>query len=322
MAEHGGNLDKAISRFGGTRADWIDLSTGINPHAYPVPQIPEQHWQDLPDKNMSEALISAAQKAYQTDMPILPMAGAQQAIQNYPILQSQGTARLLHPTYNEHGLQLRRTGWIVEEKQTLIELAGSDLAVIVNPNNPDGQKFAPADLMALSQQVGLLIVDESFVDVHPTLSLCPHVTEAHSNILILRSFGKFYGLAGLRLGFAIGASHLLETLAVQQGSWAVSGPALSIGCTALADTGWADETRKQLAADVHRLDSLALQAGWRVYGGCDLFRLYEMDDAQHWQDILAEHQIWSRCFCYAPNWLRLGLPPIHGWSRLETALKS
>jgi len=321
MAEHGGNLDNAINAYGGARSDWIDLSTGINPHAYPIPAIAQQCWTDLPDEAAVLKLIDVAGKCYHTNLPILPMAGAQQAIQTYPAMMSKGRAGILSPTYNEHAIQLKRHGWDVFAATSIEALCGYDLAVIVNPNNPDGQEFTQSDLLALAKQVGLLVVDESFVDSNPQLSLCPHVTDADDNILILRSFGKFYGLAGLRLGFAIGAEALLDRLAAQQGSWAVSGPALAIGAQALADTIWANTMRDQLSTDAIRLDNLAINADWHVKGGTSLFRLFEVEDAASWQEMLARHHIWSRRFSYAPNWIRLGLPPTGGWSRLEKALK-
>ena len=320
MAEHGGDLDRAISHYGGARHEWIDLSTGINPHAYPLSDIDKRHWTDLPDANTVNNLISAAQDAYHTKASILPMAGAQQAINAYPSIRRRGKARILGPTYNEHNLQLSAKGWDVSQNSRLDELAGADLAVIVNPNNPDGQSFTPDKLAALAQKTGLLIIDESFVDVHPELSLCPHITEAHDNILVLRSFGKFYGLAGMRLGFAIGTNHLLEPLKAHQGSWAVSGPALAIGAAALRDKNWAQEMRARLAKDAERLDSLAIQAGWDLKGGCSLFRLYDVGDATTWQDRLATRHIWSRRFSYATRWLRLGLPSDEGWERLSDAL--
>ena len=319
MVEHGGNLDAAIAQFGGERTSWIDLSTGINPHAYPVSDIPHRHWADLPDASALNDLISAARTTYNTQLPILPMAGAQQAINAYPVLKSSGDARILSPTYNEHGLQLAKKGWQVTEVSKINALCGADLAVIVNPNNPDGQCFASEDILAVAQTVGLLIVDESFVDAHPDLSICHHVNEKNDNVLILRSFGKFYGLAGLRLGFAIGAEPLLQPLASHQGSWAVSGPALYIGASALNDVKWAEDMRLRLQIDAQKLDKLAAQAGWILRGGCSLFRLYEMDNADQEQQKLANHHIWSRRFSYAPRWIRLGLPPADKWTQLENA---
>ena len=164
------------------------------------------------------------------------------------------------------------------------------------------------------------MIDESFCDPLPDLSVCPHLTAAHDNVLVLRSFGKFYGLAGARLGFAIGEQAVLDKMADRMGSWAVSGPSLAIGKAALGDQNWATRMREQLAHDAHRLDQIASLAGWQTIGGTSLFRLYQMTDARHWQEHLARQRIWDRSFSYNDEWLRLGLPPASGWDRLQQAI--
>ena len=323
--EHGGDLDRAISRFGGKRADWLDLSTGINPHAYPLPPLDNSLWTDLPDKNLQQDVEAAAAAAYQTTRPCLALAGAQQAIQLYPALFAKHfnsrRARLLYPSYNEHERQLLRQNWQVERICSTERLAGADLAVVVNPNNPDGRYSRPEQLLYLAERVGVLVIDESFCDPLPNLSVCPHLTAQHDNILVLRSFGKFYGLAGLRLGFMVGAQSHLDDLADMMGSWAVSGPALAVGCSALTDRIWATQMTTQLATESVQLDQLATAAGWQIVGGTSLYRLYQMSDAAASQDHLARHQIWVRTFSYNANWLRLGLPSQTGWTRLEQALR-
>ena len=323
--EHGGDLDRAISRFGGKRADWLDLSTGINPHAYPLPPIDNSLWTDLPDKGLQQDVEAAAAAAYHTTRPCLALAGAQQAIQLYPELFARyitgRRARVLHPSYNEHERQLLRQNWQVERVCSTDQLAGADLAVVVNPNNPDGCHSRPEQLFSLAEQVGVLVIDESFCDPLPHLSVCPHLTAQHDNILVLRSFGKFYGLAGLRLGFAVGAQYHLDDLAEIMGSWAVSGPALAVGRAALTDRIWITQMTTQLATESDQLDQLATAAGWQIVGGTSLYRLYQMSDAAAWQDHLARHQIWVRAFSYNASWLRLGLPPQTGWARLEQALR-
>ena len=323
--EHGGVLDRAISRFGGQRADWLDLSTGINPHAYPLPPIDNSLWTDLPDKGLQQDVEAAAAAAYHTTRPCLALAGAQQAIQLYPALFARyitsRRARLLHPSYSEHEGQLLRQNWQVERVRSIKQLAGAGLAVVVNPNNPDGRYSRPEQLFSLAEQVGVLVIDESFCDPLPRLSVCPHLTAQHDNILVLRSFGKFYGLAGLRLGFAVGAQSHLSDLSEMMGSWAVSGPALAVGRAALTDRIWITQMTTKLATESDQLDQLATAAGWQIVGGTSLYRLYQMSDAAAWQDHLARHQIWVRAFSYNANWLRLGLPPQTGWARLEQALR-
>ncbi len=319
--DHGGNLDAAIHRYGGARADWLDLSTGINPVAYPVGQVSADAWQALPRASDMQTLCAAAARAYRTSAPIAAFAGAQGAIQAIPHLAAPGAAHILTPTYNEHAGALRDAGWDVREHGDLQGLAGADLAVVVNPNNPDGRAHDPAFLMELSSEVGLLVVDESFADPEPDLSLAPSL-RASDNVVILRSFGKFYGLAGMRLGFAIGSASRIARLRALAGPWPVSGPAMEIARAAFADSHWQMQTVARLGRDAVRLDALAAVAGWRLVGGTPLFRTYATPDARAAQERLAEARIWTRIFPYDATWMRLGLPgDATGWQRLEAALR-
>lgn len=319
MREHGGNLDLAQQRFGGRAEDWIDLSTGINRLPYPVGEIDAHHWQALPSRSEIEALHQAARDAYGTGAPIVAMAGAQAAIQMLPQLAPRGRARILAPTYNEYAAVLSAAGWEVGEVRALDALAGANLGIVVNPNNPDGCRYSPKDLLALLPRVRHLVIDESFVDAVPELSLASEA--GRPGLLILRSFGKFYGLAGLRLGFAIGHAADIGKLAAASGPWPVSGAAIAIGCRALRDDAWAKATSARLARDCVRLDDMAQALGWRFVGGAPLFRLYETPDALAAQEKLARGQIWSRVFAQNPTWLRLGLPGVEAeWSRLAEVL--
>jgi cobalamin biosynthesis protein CobC len=320
MLEHGGNLDLALQRFGGRLGDWIDLSTGINRQPYPVPELAPRHWSALPSRSDIEQLHEAARQAYGTRAPIVAVAGAQAAIQLLPRLSPRGRAKILAPSYNEYASVLRIGGWDVAEVADLKSLAPSDLAVVANPNNPDGRRHDPADLLALLARVSRLVVDESFADAAPDLSLAADA--ARAGLLILRSFGKFYGLAGLRLGFVLGSMADVAALAALAGPWPVSGAAIEIGRRALLDRDWAAETSARLVRDASRLDAIVAQSqGWTLVGGTPLFRLYETGDAGAAQARLAAARIWSRIFNERPGWLRLGLPGAETeWARLTAAL--
>ncbi len=319
MREHGGNLDLAQQRFGGRAGDWIDLSTGINRRPYPVGDIAPHHWTALPSRSETESLLWAARQAYATSAPIAAVAGAQGAIQLLPRLAPRGRARILAPTYNEYAAVLSAAGWDVAEVSSLDALVGADLAVVVNPNNPDGRHHDKAELLALLPRVGRLVLDESFADAVPDVSLAAEAGQ--SNLLILRSFGKFYGLAGLRLGFAIGGEQDIAALAAMSGPWPVSGAAIAIGRRALRDENWAKATAARLIQDSLRLDAIAQSRGWILIGGTPLFRLYETGDALAAQEQLARNLIWSRIFIKQPGWLRLGLPGDEAeWARLSAAL--
>ena len=315
MRDHGGNLDAARAAYGGT--DWIDLSTGINRVPWPVPEIPARAWADLPTRADFLRLEAAARTAWGVSGQVVPLAGASQAIQLIPQLSAPGKARVLTPTYNEHAAALRAAGWQVDEVGAPEALAGADLAVVVNPNNPDGRHLTPQVLLSLLRRVGQLVVDESFADPVPKLSLAG---QSHQpGLWVLRSFGKFYGLAGLRLGFALAAPAQAEALRALAGPWPVSGPAIEIGARALADLDWQRATAARLVADAARLDALA---PWRLQGGTELFRLYQSPDAKAAQAQLAAHRIWSRIFPWSPGLIRLGLPAPGEWPRVAEAMRS
>jgi len=306
--DHGGGLDAAIATYGGTRAGWLDLSTGINPVAYPVRAIPEEAWTALPDSAAFEALKNEARRFWNVpeSASILPAAGASALIARIPTLAKTGTVAIQGPTYNEHAASFAALGWTVAP-------VGLDAQVVVHPNNPDGRVWQAADITA-----PLAIIDESFCDVMPDASLINLATQPGR--IVLKSFGKFWGLAGARLGFAIGDPALIAKLAEALGPWQVSGPALAIGSVALANTDWADATRARLTTDSARLDALMVGRGAKVVGGTSLFRLYEVDDAARWQDHLAHGHVWSRIFPYSKKWLRLGLPAPDRWGQLEATL--
>lgn len=313
--DHGGNLNEARAIYG--EGTWVDLSTGINRRPYPVPPLSPASWTALPTADALHRLIEVAANAYGAKpASVLPLAGAQAAIQLYPLLRTPGLARVLTPTYNEHAAALKSHGWTVQEVSDLDALSGAKIAVVVNPNNPDGQHYAPEALREIAKTVGLLVVDESFADPHPDLS---SASEASDDMLILRSFGKFYGLAGVRLGFALAGADTLATLREMSGPWSVSGPALEIGAAALSDANWAQQTTARLVDDAARMDALAQRKGWTLIGGTALFRTYATPDATQAQHHLATHHIWSRKFPYSPTWLRLGLPDGAEWAQVEAA---
>lgn len=301
--DHGGGIDAAAARHGGTRADWLDLSTGINPRPYPLPLLPADAWTALPDAAAFAALEAAARRFWRVPdgAAVLAAPGASALIARIPALAPAGRVAIPAPTYNEHARAFRAAGWTVADD-------GNDATVVVHPNNPDGRLHPLPD-------TPLSVIDESFCDISPEASHITHATRPGT--LVLKSFGKFWGLAGLRLGFLIGDPALVARMETMIGPWAVSGPALAIGTAALSDAGWADATRARLTADAARLDALT---GWTLAGGTPLFRLYDVGDAAAMQDRLARHHIWTRIFPWSDRLIRLGLPDGAGWDRLERAL--
>lgn len=306
--DHGGGVDAAIALYGGERADWLDLSTGINPQPYPLPEIPAQSWNNLPDHAAAAALEQAARSFWRIPdgCGVLAAPGASALIARLPGLTPPGVVDIPAPTYNEHAAAFSAHGWRQGQD-------GAQAKVIVHPNNPTGHWYSPADLSA-----PFMVIDESFADVDPARSMVAFADQPGR--IVLKSFGKFWGLAGLRLGFAIGPTDLIERLAQMLGPWPVSGPAQVIATAALRDSDWAQATRDRLQRDTDRLDTLMLSAGASLEGGTTLFRLYRVNDAAAWQDRFARHHVWSRIFPYSNTLFRLGLPGPDRWQQLEAAL--
>jgi cobalamin biosynthesis protein CobC len=309
----------AMARYGGGRQDWIDLSTGINPWSFPMRDLDLASWVRLPQHDRLEALLSAARTAYGAgeDAAIVAAPGTQALIQALPTLLSPRRVAVVGPTYGEYAPAWRAAGHDVEEVSA--PTRDTDVLVACSPNNPDGRLLE----RSLAEQAGddlLLVVDEAFGDVAPGASIAGEA--GRPGLLVLRSFGKFFGLAGLRLGFALGERALIERLAARLGPWAVSGPAIEVGIAALRDRGWQEATRNRLRVAALQLDNVLAERGLRVIGGTDLFRLAKTaGPARDLHAHLARCHIWTRPFANRPRWLRFGLPgPEEDWRRLERAL--
>lgn len=316
--DHGGGLDAAAAEFGGDLETWLDLSTGINPNAYPVGTLSQDVWGRLPDARAMEALLEAARTFWSVPdgVEIIAAAGASPLIARMPDLAAFSGAYIPMPTYNEHAAAFAARGRLNDPTNPK-----NPVHVYVHPNNPDGRMW-PGSVIGGRP---MTVIDESFCDTVPDHS---HIKRsAEEGVIVLKSFGKFWGLAGVRLGFAMARPETFTrspslTLQDLMGPWSVSGPALEIGARALRDHDWAEATRIRLGHDAARLDDLMLTAGAEIVGGTTLFRTYSWaEGAEVWQRRLAEHRIWSRIFPYSANWMRLGLPATEAdWARLGAAL--
>jgi cobalamin biosynthetic protein CobC len=323
---HGGDLGAARKLFPNAPEPFLDLSTGINPNPYPVGHLPSDAFTRLPQPEALSRLTEIAAEAYGAPSPAHVVAGpgSQILVAQTAFLLTRGRASVLAPTYFEHGRAAELAGHNVVEAADIGELAEARIAIVVNPNNPDGRIVAKDVLLALSDRLrrrgGLLLVDEAFMEVGPAeASLCEYVEQG--NILVLRSFGKFYGLAGLRLSFAVAPPEIATRIAAALGPWPVSGAALAIGAQALADVAWREKTRATLAEAALRLDAYLVRAGLEVIGGTSLFRLAQTPHAETLFRRLGEQGVLVRRFEREPNWLRFGLPGGESdWQRLETAL--
>ena len=323
---HGGDIEAVRRRFPQAPEPWIDLSTGINPHAYPFALPSAEAWQRLPQASADAAARLAAAKRYAAadHETIVAAPGSQALIQIVPRLIEAADVAVIGPTYAEHAAAWARCGHRVRTVPSLADIGDARVAVIVNPDNPTGRIVAADDLRhladSLAQRRGLLVVDEAFADfAAPGVSIVPRLPPA---TVVLRSFGKAYGLAGVRLGFAVTHAEYARRLCRELGPWAVSGPALNIGAAALRDPHWIEATRERLTQDCRRIDALLAARGFAAVGGTDLFRLVAHAHAGEIADALAAAGIHVRRFTEHVEWLRFGLPGSPAaWQRLEASLQ-
>lgn len=318
---HGGRLGEAAALFPQAPLPWIDLSTGINPHGWAGPRADFAALQRLPDTTETAALEAAAAASFGVADPAMVAAipGAESGLRLLPRLTGAPSVAILSPTYGGHAEAWHAAGRDVRTATTLAALPDTAALVIVNPNNPDGKAIPATSITQLVTPTRLLIVDESFVEIAPQSSVA---ASASDRLIVLRSFGKFFGLAGVRLGFIIAGPGIIAQLRAAFGDWPVSAEAIAAGTAAYADPGWAQATRARLQQDSERLDRLLENAGLEILGGTCLFRLCTSPQAGNWFEHLARNGLLVRPFSQQLNWLRFGLPGTDSaWSRLQAALQ-
>jgi cobalamin biosynthetic protein CobC len=323
---HGGNLREAARRYGIALADWLDLSTGINPRAYPVPPVPMDAWRRLPED--ADGLAELAARHYGAP-GALPVAGSQAAIRALPGVLKRGIAAVAPLTYGEYGPAFERAG----HRIVGLDVASADLkddidhVIVANPNNPTTERIGRKVLLRWHEQLaargGTLIVDEAFADAYgdAAKSLAPE--SGREGLVVLRSVGKFYGLAGIRAGFVLAAAPLRDALSEALGAWTVSGPARHAVQAAFNDLSWQADTRATLARDSARLAALIRKRGFDPYA-TPLFVWFETDKATALQHALATRGIWTRLFEHAtlPS-LRIGLTRSEEeWARFDEAFNA
>lgn len=323
--EHGGRIDAASALFPFAPRPWIDLSTGISPWAYPHASLPHSAFARLPEADRVAELEQAGAKAFGVESPdrVVAVPGTDLALRLLePVFHGRRIA-VVRPGYSGHLLAWKRSPVTEVASESLEAAADSnDVIVLANPNNPDGRIISLDRLRAIAQRLasrgGVLVIDEAYADITPQNSLC---AEASDGILIFRSFGKFFGLAGVRLGFVITSNHALSFRQLV-GDWPVCGPAVDIGIAAYRDSHWQSAQRQRLLRAGTDLDALLLEAGFELMGGTPLYRLVRCTDADALFRRLATCGILVRPFNDDSRWVRIGLPADDDqWTRLRAALQ-
>lgn len=312
LPRHGGSVALAEKVFGVPTQGWLDLSTGINPDAFSFPEVSNELWQKLPDTTLTDACIDTAAKYFGCNSRdcIVPGPGTQALIQWLPWLRPPSTTAIIGPTYTGHASAWQVAGHEVTEINDLPNWGDFATVIVTNPNNPDGRQFKAEDLASLSERQahggGLLVVDESFIDASPTNSVSR--IAGKQGLIVLRSFGKFFGLAGLRLGFALADAETAEMLRNVIGPWPVSGPALEIGKQAMADLSWQQNMRISLKKRSKKMGELLDRYNFESLGGTSLFLLGGHPDAYSLYSHLAKNGVLTRAFEGQPDRLRFGIP--------------
>ncbi|WP_336968510.1 threonine-phosphate decarboxylase [Sphingobium aromaticiconvertens] len=318
---HGGRLSKAKAHFGNVGAQWLDLSTGINPHAWPGVSNLSIDWRSLPDVKALEALEAAAAHHFGVDPAhICAVPGTEVGLRMLGDCLP-GPAAHVVPSYRTHGEMVMGSRPIAITD--VVTIAGSTL-ILANPNNPDGRVLTASELAGTLQHIsataGWLVIDEAFADATPDISLASQISDDRP-LVIFRSFGKFFGLAGVRLGFVLGPRTLIARFRAKLGSWPLSSAAIAIGAAAYRDERWIEDMRTRLPIDAKALSDMLLRHSLKVIGECPLFGLIEVDDAATVFERLARRAILTRPFDHNPSWLRIGLPDSEeALARLDDAL--
>ena len=335
--QHGGQLNVYAQHYGISQALWLDLSTGINPGGYFKSDVPDNVLRDLPHDD--DGLQQAASDYYGSDA-LLMVPGSSWAIQNLPqvlLKHRPSINKVLLPQlgYSEHQQAWLASGVMAEfysGTPSAAQLKTCDVCVLINPNNPSTHLLSKDTVLNIAQQLqqhsAWLIVDEAFLDTRP----CNSVTgENEENTIVLRSLGKFFGLAGLRVGSVIACDSILTHLNSLLPPWALSHPARFIAKHALQDTVWIQQTRLRLQQQANKLAELCEQ----VLGGQggDAWRILQTDffvtvlceskkmtlECHH---QLCEQGIYTRLLDHQCG-IRIGLPSDRSqdWQRLEQGLK-
>lgn len=320
---HGGCLNRAVKDFAIARENWLDLSTGINPQSYSLSSPPESIWRSLPEDD--DGLVATAQKYYDCRQLIMT-PGSQWSIGKIPswcraLGNHKNTVLLPYLGYQEHRHAWQKSGFdcvYYIDEPTEQQLSTCSAMVVINPNNPSGNKVNKTQLLQwhnrLSETGAWLIVDEAFIDAETSQSMAGDA--GVTGLIVLRSLGKFFGLAGVRVGALLAWQSLLELALSELEPWSIANPSRWAAEKALQDIQWQDSMRAQLTLQSQKLSDLLHRTFSQSIGGCALFQTVWLNNAEVIYQQLAREGILVRLLSeYKTPGLRFGLPADNDKSR-------
>lgn len=259
FAEHGGDIEGAAAHFGIPLAEWIDLSTGMNPEPYPVEALAVEVFHKLPYQ--SQSFIESSARYYGSEQ-FVAVAGSQAAIQWLPQLLADLPVLLPSVGYRDHYEYWHQRHSVdfydsldasvaAEEISDRLSQNSRQHLLVINPNNPSGIQFSIQQIIEWSGMLSgraFVIVDEAFIDTCVGESLLN--LKLPNNIVVLRSFGKFFGLAGIRLGYVFANDSLLARFRQCLTCWQINGPAQAVAIKALSDEVWQKAAQQSIQHNV------------------------------------------------------------------------
>lgn len=306
--EHGGNLERAMQSYGGSPSDWIDISTGISPFSASLPELRLSDWHRLPESASLDELAQIAQVYYASNQECIVTSGSQFLINHLPDLL-KGDIGILEPSYGEYAASFARHGREYNALDTIDEIDDVQSIILANPNNPDGRLYAQGELYELAEVLkkrdGYLVVDEAFCDVCDNASML--IADPIENLIVLKSFGKFFGLAGARIGFVFAHNDVLHQIEQLQGPWSVSGPSISVAKYVLTCDGIHQDLLREISSRHSQFIQMLSDTRLKIIGGTKLFTLIEHENATDLHEHFLNKKILTRKFDYNACWLRLGL---------------
>lgn len=271
---HGGNIADAVNRYGIRERDIVDFSSNISPLGPSSAAIRSAkkalaYGDRYPDQSLSELRRTIARYFGIKPEHIVCGNGSTALIHLVPQIYRPKRVLIPVPTFTEYAAAALKAGaevvpYQLKEKDGFrvdpIEMAfafkGIDMAFLCNPNNPTGRVVQKNEMMeivqyALQEKV-TLVVDEAFMDFVESETIVKDAVQT-SHVICIRAFSKFFGMPGLRVGYAVCGEEIASVLNAGSEPWPVNIPAQFAAIAALNDWGHIKRTLKIVTRERERL---------------------------------------------------------------------